>query len=205
MIMRKRDKTLERISLLVNGCEKWLEGLQNNNGIYTFENFEVELSNGRSGTIFDFWRKGKKDQESARYISNGSAFVFYTSNKRIALEDSGGLCIEEHTNEDSAYSHFEFRWTGGDLEGVPKGTLMFARVDFSGSSFVSYRYGYRTNDYEIDRAGDENLSKLGLPEDLRKVSKILGMPFEKKINFDKKKEEILKRSGLEKLSQEYTV
>jgi len=206
MEKEEKDGTLSKIILLVEGNISRLResNLMKKNGIYVLKNFEVQLSNSmcsREGTTFDFWRKGKKDEMSARLIGNQRAFVLFMKGNRIVFEDYAGLRIEEHVKGNLEYPHFQFNWTGVGNEMIAKGVLEFFRVDFSGSDFVNYYYN-RNGSYNIFNPLKHNLYKLGLPKDLTKVQSVLGKPVARKIDFDARKNEIMKMSGLEELCRE---
>lgn len=193
-----RDETLSKITLLAEASMSILRksNLPHKGGVYKLKNFEAELWR----QMLDFWRKGENDRLSAKFLDDRGSFVLYMGERRIVLEDYAGLKIEEYLNENSEYPHFQSTWTGEETEKIPKGTLTFFRVDFSGSLFVSY--DYRGGSYDIYNPRQANLAKLGLPEDLNQTSSVLGQSIIRRIDFAKRKEEILEISGLEELNRE---
>ncbi|MCK5629314.1 MAG: hypothetical protein KAI26_01740 [Nanoarchaeota archaeon] len=206
-----RDKTLTEINNLAGLCKNKIResSLSLKKGVYQIGEFEVKLTPsltrcGQSAfDLLDFWKKGKKDQESVGITSSGSLIIFGREKKTILSDDVGGLQIREHIYQPlNKYPKLEFIWIGELIERIPRGTLSFARVDLSGSDFVNYNYGYNSLKYTIYNPRHKNIYALGLPYHLEETCEILGTPFAKVINFDEKKKEILKGSGLEDLVHE---
>lgn len=202
----KRDVTMMNIALLVEAAIEKLAGssLPRKNGVFVLENFEVSVKRSqfnREGAEFNFWRKGKKAELTARLTEDGRTFMLFMKERRVLLEDAPILRIEEHVNEKLGYPHFESIWNGEGNEVMAKGVLQFFRVDLSEKLFVNYYYA-RGSRYNADNHTDKELPELGLPRDLNEVSSVLGQPVLKMIDFDAKKKEILDMSELEKLCRE---
>ena len=203
----KRDETLLRIIMLAESCISRLRESQfpYANGIHAVGDFEVELSRSRGShedAEIDFWTKGKKDEQSTRLTGSRRSFILFMKEKRIVFEDYAGLKIVEYLKKKSAYPHFQVEWTGIENKDVAKGTLVFFRIDFSGSDFVNYYYNVKNGSYDIYNPRKLNFSTLGIPKDLTKVTDVLGCPIKMRIDFDARKKEILATSGLEELSLE---
>ena len=206
-----RDETLTKINNLAGLCKSMIResSLPSRKGVYWIGEFEVKLTPslmrcGQSAfDSLDFWKNGEKDQESVRITNSGSLIIFGREKKTILSDDIGGLQIREYIYQPlNKYPKLEFIWTGESIEGTPRGTLSFARVDLSGSDFLNYSYGYNSLKYTIYNPQHKNIYALGLPYHLEETCEILGTPFDKVINFDKKKKEILKGSRLEDLVHE---
>ena len=204
-----RDETLTKINDLVELCKDMIRksSLPSSNGIYLVGKFEVMFAPSlakygqRTLDSLIFWKKDRKEQGYVE-IGNKQLNVFGRKNN-IILSDNLGLTIKEHINQFSnKYPTFEFSWIGELIKEIPRGTLTFVRVNLSGSNFVYYSYDQCSREYKIGNPHRIDLHCLKFPMDLKKVDNILGVSFERMINFDKKEEEILESSGLEELSQE---
>lgn len=205
--MEKRDETLGVITNLFGQCKEGLQGssLFPEKGVYDLGRFEVMLTPilfRRGNQTFDFWEKGKKDQKFVRFSEDQRTLIIFEDENKIVFSDYVGLRINEYIKKYPNYPHFEFSWIGELIEGIPKGTLIFARVDLSGSDFVNYSFNFCSAGYNIYNPQNKDLHSLGFPENLEEADEILGVHFEKVIDFDKRKKEILKNSGLEELVQE---
>lgn len=167
--------------------------------VYMLKTFQVEVGHRVMESFIGFWRKKQKEKKSVTILVDEDHLRIERSGASTVLQNVEGLRLEEKS-KDSDFPKTLFIWSGEEAEGVPKGTLVAAEFDFGGSNFV--RYNYKGGMYEIINRQNLNLAEWRLPEDLNTVSTILGISFEKQIDFDAKADELYKKSGLAELYKE---
>lgn len=200
--MSSSDELIAKIANLGGLCVDGLmrSSLSSIKGIYSVGEFEAMLVPslvGKNEPYLEFWKRGVKKKKFVRVTDR--FFIVFSENERVILSDfAGEISINKYMGEYPNFPLFEFSWTGKLSEEVRIGTLKFARVDLKGSDFVSYHYDRFSGKYILyNPQKREDLLDLGVPANLEEADEIMGIPFERLINFDETLEKIQKNLGLE--------
>jgi len=182
--------------LCIDGLMK--SSLPSDKGIYSIGEFKAMLVPslvGKDKPSLEFWKKGERDQKFTRV--NDLFLIIFEKEGNVILSNHAGLKINKSVGKYPNFPCYEFCWTGESVQGIPRGTLKFLRVDFSGSDFVSCHYDKHSGRYNVYNPRKSDLQGLGFPENLEEADEISGIPLERSIDFDNIMEQIIKDLEIE--------
>ncbi|MCK5490275.1 MAG: hypothetical protein KAI67_00360 [Candidatus Pacebacteria bacterium] len=208
-ISKDLEGLLPEIKRTVEYCQRglWNSSLEHVNGVYNVGDFEVKsqpMYPGHSIWSFKYLKAGSGDEVTFSSFEGHQSLSVDNSEGSIEISNRSfqkiGKLVKIDPNQTGFYyPHVEFTWVGGKNDELDEGDLKSVRVSFSQSRCVTY-FHMDSLKYGIYNPQREDINEAGLPTDLNMVSEILGVSFEKWIDFDVERRRIFDNSNLQALA-----
>ena len=200
---------LPEIEIIIEDCQKKLwdsKLVVPEKSVYKIDNFVVNsplMYPGHDIWSFTFLKIGSGAKVKFIEFEKHHSLSIFNPQGSIEIRSGSSLYIRElvkiNPGQTGLYPHVEFTWVGENKNGLNKGELEAVRVRLGENEYVTYSH-LNVIAYDTHNSQNVGLDKHGLPKNIKDVSKILGVPFDMRIDFDVRSRRIFEDSGLKELA-----